>query len=585
MQSKQNPWWRGTMNAAWLPVSIGLLVGLLGVKWLLSLPQWTKLDFDEANNLAKPRLLRSGYTLYRDVWSDQPPLFTWMTLGFEKLLGVPIDADATAARLLVLCLSVGFVMVAVDVARRAASGSLDGSLRGWKRQALLAMAGLVAAVLLIGMKQHGTLGISLMIGLPALALAGVGLWLAWLSSFFATGRWSIGLAFASGVFLACGLFVKLNVFMLIPAMLLLLWLGERRVGRIGSAVAGVATVTLLMTIGLFLSKGDGLYAQLIAPHVTTVTGDGAKSQDESTRFAGARSFGEQLSRNFEEIEAGLLSDVPHVALAVLGIGMAITVLRRRQNGPMRPVAWLVVALTAWAATALVFLPFASPMWPHHRTLFTLPIALIGGVAVAWSLVALVQWKQRALWPDRVVPILTVGLAVAAVFGGIDRAARAVEREGQSLENRGPIDVVFAARLLREVPGSGFAFADDPMLAMSMGRLPLPEVAVPSMKRRRRGLMSDAMIGDLIERERPDLLVMGRFIYSDAFLARIESDYRRVFGPVPDKQLHQHRAIYVRRDLPVPEGLAQLDAAYAMKRQEERDRDDPKAIEEDEVASP
>ncbi len=180
----------------------------LGTLWLWTMPAWSRIDGDEAFNLAKARLVSAGHTLYGDVWSDQPPLFTWMLAAWERLLGIGLYDDATAGRVLVLWLSSVVVFVAADLARRAAG----------ETPRRVAAACVAAVVLVLGSKAFLQLAGSIMIGLPALSLATLSLYLAFLAT---RARWQTGWSAVAGVVLGLAFLVKMNVFIVVPALVVL----------------------------------------------------------------------------------------------------------------------------------------------------------------------------------------------------------------------------------------------------------------------------------------------------------------------------------------------------------------------------
>ena len=59
------------------------------------------MDSDEGINLMKAQMLLRGYSLYSEIWSDQPPLLTYLLAGLFSLLG----ARENAGRILVLIFS------------------------------------------------------------------------------------------------------------------------------------------------------------------------------------------------------------------------------------------------------------------------------------------------------------------------------------------------------------------------------------------------------------------------------------------------------------------------------------------------
>ena len=47
----------------------------------------SEFDPDEGNNVIKALMLSKGHALYSEIWSDQPPLFTYMLRGWFAVTG------------------------------------------------------------------------------------------------------------------------------------------------------------------------------------------------------------------------------------------------------------------------------------------------------------------------------------------------------------------------------------------------------------------------------------------------------------------------------------------------------------------
>ncbi|MEM1012451.1 MAG: glycosyltransferase family 39 protein [Planctomycetota bacterium] len=485
----------------WLPFALAVGFGVLGTLWLLAVPAWARIDVDEGGNLAKARLLSIGHDLYGDIWSDQPPMFTWLVAGWEALLGIDVTADATAARVLVVLLASMIVFVAADVARHCA--------RTDARR--VAVACVVAVMLLVGSKLFVQLSGSVMIGLPAISFAVLSLWCLWRAG--VTRTW---LALLAGVLLGFGLLTKLNVFTVAPAVVWLCWTGRDRFALTGLFLAG-----LFGTIIAAIVVEPDLGRQLVTPHVATLTGD-TNLVDATVTRAGAESRAEQVVRNVTQLSNDLRRDLPLLLTAVAGA----ILIRRDLTADARR---LVIASAGWLVLSLAILPFASPLWAHHITLVTVPLSLMAATVVG---------TLAGRWPWCPAAKATAVLAAIAVVGASVRIVGDAGEHGRVRSQQLPADVLPAALDLRPEDGFGYAYADDTMLAIAAGRLPLPEAAVPSMKRRRRGELSDAAIADMIEANRPDILILGRFDYpqEDALTA----GYRFVAG--------DRRRLYVRTDL-------------------------------------
>src|SRR3990172_1962065 len=72
-----------------------------------------ELDADEGVNLMKSLLVNQGAELYTDVWSDQPPLLTYLIAALFRIVGV----NLTVVRLLILLFSGALFWAAVQYLR------------------------------------------------------------------------------------------------------------------------------------------------------------------------------------------------------------------------------------------------------------------------------------------------------------------------------------------------------------------------------------------------------------------------------------------------------------------------------------
>jgi len=152
-------------------------------------------DHDEGLNLMKALLQMRGYPLYSQVWSDQPPLMTALLATWMRAFGPSV----VMARLLVVALS----------------ALLIGAFHATIRVQASTVAATSAVVLLVLSEEYVRLSASVMIGLPALALAVVALLLLVL----ATLQQRTWLCAASGLVMALALQTKLITLVVVPAML------------------------------------------------------------------------------------------------------------------------------------------------------------------------------------------------------------------------------------------------------------------------------------------------------------------------------------------------------------------------------
>src|SRR5262249_27021474 len=155
-------------------------------------------DPDEGNNLMKARLVADGYRLHTQIWSDQPPGFTFMLAGWLGLTGWSVEQ----ARLLVLLCSAVLMWGRADSARPP-GGPADA---------------LGAAALLAGSFGYLRLSTSVMLGVPSLMFGMLSVCLALRYRRRPRLAWLAG----SAICMALALLVKLWTATLIPVVLLVL---------------------------------------------------------------------------------------------------------------------------------------------------------------------------------------------------------------------------------------------------------------------------------------------------------------------------------------------------------------------------
>ena len=179
------------------------LLGFLGLVISLG-PWWGVYQFntDEGINLAKADLVSNGFTLYTEIWSDQPPLMTYI-LASLNLLGLDRVGDARAVIL-------GF------------GGLTIVSMFILVRQECSRFAAWVTVISLATSQMFLKFVVSILIGLPAIALSVFAMMLISVSN-AKHYRWSM---LAAGLVFGLSLQIKMFVFLLAPVLILLILLSR-----------------------------------------------------------------------------------------------------------------------------------------------------------------------------------------------------------------------------------------------------------------------------------------------------------------------------------------------------------------------
>lgn len=447
-----------------LPLGFGLmLVG--GTPWSSAF----QFGMDEGYELMKGWLVSRGHALYGDFWNDQPPLHTELLALLFRWFG----PSAAVGRLL----SVGFAMVLV------------AALYGLVRKTSNRLAGLVAVALLVSTSGFLELSVSVMLELPAFALALAAVW-AWTCSGQGARR---GWLVLSGGLFGCALQVKLTAVLLLPALAgaWLAWSGAPRSrektepsgqpGNVGGAWRAVL-IWLSSSAGVFglvtlLFYRPGTWAVFWASHFSAATLAGAALPQLTFRLT------------------TLTEDLALLLPAAVGLALLVW---KPHRGLVFPAALLLTALVVhWQH---------QPYWPYYRLHFAIPLAWLGAVGLVEGF--RVIWA--ALPPTSRIGWLRVGgawlawsLAMTTVltFG-----PEKVWREMRRLQLAPRVQEQSGVAALRKLAvGARWIFTEDRLSAFWAGVPIPPELAVIPGKRLWSGQLTPAQIRACLERYRPELI--------------------------------------------------------------------------------
>ncbi len=338
-------WLRAT--AAWVAVP---LLYIVTVALTAPIADPYELDYDEGVNLVKAMLLGRGFTLYSQIWSDQPPLFTAILQRWLAWFGQSV----TAARFLVLLFSALLLWSFFRSARRSAS---------WP-------AALAATVALALSEQYVRLSISVMIGVPALALAMLSVYLFILAS--DTRRpW---LMITSGLAMAASLQIKLITVLVALALAAYL------------AFDFVLCLRARRSIWSSLAPAAAWFAALIAGFVTIALLTPAYDLDQilGTHTVQQAQAAFEFGNNVAFIWEALVRHAPIVVLALAG---GLWAIRKRQRVALLPGAWLAITLAA--------LLYQKSLHYHYVMLLAIPLAWLAAFGIDGCIAAFTRIKLRS----------------------------------------------------------------------------------------------------------------------------------------------------------------------------------------------
>jgi PelA/Pel-15E family pectate lyase len=442
------------------------LVGAGLVLWVcVLLPFWSlfELNPDEGGNLAKSVLMTQGYRLYHEIWSDQPPLVTWLGAGLVELSG----ASIVAARLMVLAFSA--VMVALFFAQL--------------RRRYGAVPALIGAGLLMVAPSIALLSVSFMIGMVSLSLfvfALISLLRAEDDPARATARLAL-----SGVLAALGVAAKLFV---LPLAALLGFYAIVQHGRRGRIYAGALLASLALIAWLC---GAEALTQLSQPHVVA--------------FADAQ-YREQ---------GRIVSAQKHFGLFVLAVIGTVMALARRE--------WLPVACLVFGIAVLLL---HRPFHAHHMVLIAVPAAWLAAIATAAWLTAYDRSVRDHPARAAAAGGLVLALLAAIGFWQVRETWRsgfaAVVDDRRGADER---RIVLSS--VRAYAGDNpWVLTDRPMYALRAGLRVLPELAIISDKRMTllQDGPPEFFNALVVKYHHPQVLLLRHDDYPAVFTAQLQRDY-------------------------------------------------------------
>jgi hypothetical protein len=455
-------------------------------------------DPDEGINLMKAMLVVRGYPLYTEIWSDQPPLFTFLLAACIKILG----PDVNNARMLVLLHSAVLLW-----------GACHFLLNGWG-----AKHSAIGAIFLFMLPYYTSLSTSVMIGLPALTYA--------MLAFVALSAWhrqskDVWLIL-SAFLLACSVFMKIITGFLAPIFLAGIVLQQywhlarplRWRPLVWPALIWFI-VFCLSVLGMSLTLiGPSHMSQLITTHLV------ARSVDLFTSY----------SKTFP-LTWYLQESWPFLLLASFSLP---SILRSKYIPSMY--------LIAWPSLAFLLLFFHVPVWYHHQLLITIPVALLASIAVGEVLQAVSSafrnHRYQLLAPIAILAVLGIlfNMRAKSLYLDFVLPAYLIKPEAQS-EGR---EVPFIEEISKRASKIGWLLTDSPMYAFRAGVVVPPPLAVISDKRFMSGELSEQQLINYLDSYNPGMVLIGRFKLT-RLEAYVRNSYRQIY-------YWGKRRLYLRGDL-------------------------------------
>jgi hypothetical protein len=453
---------------AWLLVPLLFAVGML-----LFYPFRFRfeLDADEGINLIKAMMTLNGFDLYSEVWSDQPPILNTVLVTWFRLLGMNVNVG----RILVLGFSTVLLMSAMHYLQR--SWGLPHAILG--------------AIAITTLPVYKTLSVSIMIGLPSIAIA--------MMAFMGLIRWHEDARYpwliVSAILLALSVMTKLWTGILAPIFLLGIFFSKARVfqerNALGESVRplfvwGGCFLIVLALIVIFLV--GPLYApQLVNVHL-------AASETEKMQAVGE---GNSMLSYLDD-------SIPLYFLSIAGVIVAIQTQK-----------WHALYLVAWGVAAYLLLSWNVPFWHHHQLLITIPAAILGSIAMGHAMVDLYQRARRstilniAAIPSAIILLLTINFAVQRIPPTIRGFKLNLPNICGTYDPAEQTDFEIVAIMGNYADRTNIVFTDRPMYAFRSGLPVHPYLAVMTEKRYSTGQPTQEEILAILEETSPEQVILGR----------------------------------------------------------------------------
>lgn len=459
-------------------LTIFLIAGFVLAIRFKPITQTFEFDYDEGFNLMKTLLYSQGFSLYTQIWNDQPPLFTVLLSFWFSLFG----HSPFAARFLVLLFSAILLWCFYQIIRRE----------------LGTLPALVATFLLFTSWMYIRLSISVMIGIPSLSLAMVAIYL--LNLYKEHPRQY--LLILSGCFLALSLQTKLFTVFLIPLILFYIYdfryqeiiqIKSQKKNLFYSVVLWCSSLGVIyLTIG-WLFQSIFYHNQVLQSHLNQPI-----------------KKGELFFNNLEYIGYMMRQDYDYLFLAFIGV---LAIFLKKQRNGLFPLTWFV------ASTLILF--NHKPIWYHYYPLLSVPMCWLA----AYGVTLLLDAVSKNFCSLNTKTLLFLCLAVILLIVLV--IATPTNARGKPPKNSEVMQLV-----LKYKNSTKWVFTDRPIYAFHAGLPVPPEIAVMSYKRLNSGNLTTKELLAVLQNYRPEQIVLARWtsqIKNDSqLMAYINKNYSNTY---------------------------------------------------------
>ncbi len=444
-------------------------------------------DFDEGTALMKAHLYLQGFSLYNEIWDDQPPLLTVILSYCLKFFGQSIYHT----RILILFFSAILLWTLYLIIM-----SLNGSLCAF-----------ITVIFLVLSTGYLRLSLSVMPAIPSLSFALLSIYCVILYKKHYLNR----LLLFSGIFLAISLQIKLITAFLIPLILLEIMPAEeinysasKKQNRLLYPaifwLIGFTVTYITITIIFFRFNLGLFYQQLLQPHLKRL-------------IVGHNDFSVILRRIFIDYDIALLALISAIIFIKK---LPLNNIFMRKTPYYFPILWLI--------SILLILFIHRPIWHHYYLLIATPLCWLAAISFSKFIHAntcktLFSQKTFYHW-------LTAGLIILTIC----RLPVKYHRMLENVKNKTTIGEYKIVNLLASHKNNTrWLVTDRPIFAFYSGILVPPELALISSKRIQAENFTQEYLSTILKKYNPEQILFARFAaYEKKFLPCIEKDYIKIY---------------------------------------------------------
>ncbi len=452
-----------------------------------SLKETFEYNVDEGLVSMRTVLYLKGFRLYKEIWTDQPPLFPVVLSLWYKLFG----ASFYYGRILVLIFSAILLLTLYLTIK-----NLWGRLCAW-----------IACIFLIISISYMRLSISIMIGIPALSLAMVSIYYVTL---YAKSQLKYQLIL-SGVFMSLSLQTKFFTVFLIPIIMLEIFrtrMREKYFNYLSMLLLWLGTVFfayLTITVIFFYPDFHLFIPQLVKPH-----------------FAKLNSSDGHLPVIYDM----LFQDYD---IALLSLVSIILCIKQKDWRFFIPFFWLLLA------SAVLFK--YRPIWYHYYPLISISACWLAAISFSKFFHPRIfqGWLPKKNTCD-ILDVLLRWFTAGLIILSIITLPIKYNRMHNSLQGKTlPQEHRIINLLLKYKNNTHWIFSDMPTFAFYADMLIPPEIAVTTVKREFTSDSAGDYFVQILEKYRPEQILLSSYHeYSPKILFYIQKNYSKVYDELLQK---------------------------------------------------